>query len=182
MRRMARHIWQSGGGLILVTAGHINRFSLIPVVHSIILKVGRVRETLRRRVRQAEKDAGRPPLKRRRRYPREIREFAVRRVHAQLAKNLSEPVAVGLVAEEIGCERETLRRWIREAGETTDQPVRTGAPKFPREIRDHAVRRVRVQRPKHSSEWATIRSVAEEIGCASSTLYGWVREAERSAD
>ena len=32
---------------------------------------------------------------------------------------------------------------------------------------------------EHDSQWATIRSVAEKIGCTSETLRHWVRQAER---
>jgi transposase-like protein len=31
----------------------------------------------------------------------------------------------------------------------------------------------------HDSQWASIRSVAEKIGCTSETLRHWVRQAER---
>jgi len=32
---------------------------------------------------------------------------------------------------------------------------------------------------EHDSQWASIRSVAEKIGCTSETLRHWVRQAER---
>jgi transposase len=35
--------------------------------------------------------------------------------------------------------------------------------------------------PEHSSQWATIRSVAEKLGCTTETLRRWVRQAERDA-
>jgi transposase len=34
---------------------------------------------------------------------------------------------------------------------------------------------------EHSSQWATIRSVAEKIGCTVEALRRWVRQAERDA-
>jgi transposase-like protein len=33
--------------------------------------------------------------------------------------------------------------------------------------------------PDHSSQWTTIRSVAEKLGCTVETLRRWVRQAER---
>jgi transposase len=33
--------------------------------------------------------------------------------------------------------------------------------------------------PEHPSQWATIRSVAEKLGCTSEALRRWVRQAER---
>jgi transposase len=35
--------------------------------------------------------------------------------------------------------------------------------------------------PEHSSQWSTIRSVAEKLGCTTETLRRWVRQAERDA-
>ena len=50
---------------------------------------------------------------------------------------------------------------------------------FPAEVRERAVRLVREHRDEHASEWATIRSVAEKIGCNVETLRTWVRQAQR---
>jgi transposase-like protein len=36
-------------------------------------------------------------------------------------------------------------------------------------------------RQEHASQWATIRSVAEKLGCTSEALRLWVRQAERDA-
>jgi transposase len=33
--------------------------------------------------------------------------------------------------------------------------------------------------PEHGSQWATIRSVAEKLGCTAEVLRRWVRQAER---
>jgi transposase len=50
---------------------------------------------------------------------------------------------------------------------------------FPAEVRERAVRLVREHRNEHASEWATIRSIAEKIGCNAGTLRTWVRQAQR---
>ena len=47
------------------------------------------------------------------------------------------------------------------------------------EIRERAVRMVLEQQKEHSSQWATIQSIASKIGCTSETLRRWVRQAER---
>ena len=47
------------------------------------------------------------------------------------------------------------------------------------EERERAVRLVAEHAPRHDSQWAAIRSVAEKIGCSSETLRHWVRQVER---
>ena len=47
------------------------------------------------------------------------------------------------------------------------------------EVRERAVRMVLEQQTEHSSQWATIQSIASKIGCTSETLRRWVRQAER---
>jgi len=47
------------------------------------------------------------------------------------------------------------------------------------EVRERAVRMVLEHEREYGSQWATIRSIAEKIGCAPETLRSWVRQAER---
>ena len=49
------------------------------------------------------------------------------------------------------------------------------------EVRERAVRMVFDHAPEYPSQWATIRSVAEKLGCTTETLRRWVRQAERDA-
>jgi len=50
--------------------------------------------------------------------------------------------------------------------------------KFSQEVRERAVRMVAEHRSEHSSDWETIRSIAEKIGCSAETLRKWVRQYE----
>ena len=51
--------------------------------------------------------------------------------------------------------------------------------RFSPKVRDRAVRMVLEQQDKHASQWATITSIAEKIGCTAETLRKWLRQAER---
>jgi transposase len=51
--------------------------------------------------------------------------------------------------------------------------------KFSPEVRERAVRMVFDHQTEHTSQWATITSIASKIGCNPETLRSWVRQAER---
>jgi transposase len=55
------------------------------------------------------------------------------------------------------------------------------ASKYSPELRERAVRMVLEHAPDYPSQWATIRSVAEKLGCTVEALRRWVRQAERDA-
>src|SRR3954449_8250065 len=68
-------------------------------------------------------------------YPSELRERAVRLVREQAAEHGSQWSAIRSIAEEVGCNAETLRLWVRRAerdrgarpGPTTDERDRLKA-------------------------------------------------------
>lgn len=51
--------------------------------------------------------------------------------------------------------------------------------RFSPEVRDRAVRMVLEHQNEHESQWATITSIAEKIGCSAETLRNWLRQVER---
>ena len=53
--------------------------------------------------------------------------------------------------------------------------------KYSPELRERAVRMVFDHAHDHPSQWATIRSVAEKLGCTVEALRRWVRQAERDS-
>jgi transposase len=50
--------------------------------------------------------------------------------------------------------------------------------RFPRELRERAVRLVREHRREHPSEWAAICSIAAKLDASPETVRHWVRRAE----
>jgi transposase-like protein len=50
--------------------------------------------------------------------------------------------------------------------------------KFLPEVRERAMRTVFDHQTEHTSQWATITSIASKIGCNPETLRSWVRQAE----
>jgi transposase len=54
----------------------------------------------------------------------------------------------------------------------------TKATRYPRELRERAIRLVREHRDEHASEWAAIQSIAGKLGMTPETLRQWLRRDE----
>ena len=50
--------------------------------------------------------------------------------------------------------------------------------RFPREVRERAVRLVLDHEGDYSSRWTACQSIAAKIGCSAHTLLDWVKKAE----
>lgn len=53
--------------------------------------------------------------------------------------------------------------------------------KYPKELKERAVRMVFDHTSQYSSQWQAIRSMSEKFGMSAETLRNWVRQAERDA-
>jgi transposase len=53
-----------------------------------------------------------------------------------------------------------------------------GSGRYPRELRERAVRMVFEHQDEHPSQWAAIGSIAQRFGISHETLRKWVRRAE----
>jgi transposase len=57
----------------------------------------------------------------------------------------------------------------------------TRRSRFTQEVKERAVRMVLDRGAEPGSQWGSIRSIAEKIGCSPEALRSWARQAERDA-
>jgi transposase len=69
----------------------------------------------------------------------------------------------------------TEQQWTAEERQAQGQQ---GRARFPRAVRERAVRLVREHRREPPSEWAAITSIAGKRGASPETVRHWVRRAE----
>ena len=50
--------------------------------------------------------------------------------------------------------------------------------RYPKEVRERAVRMVLTGEQEHSSRWSAVCSVASKIGCTPETLRAWIKRVE----
>jgi transposase len=51
--------------------------------------------------------------------------------------------------------------------------------RYPKEMKERAVRLVVEHQEEYSSQWSAINSIAPKVGCTCETLQRWVRQTER---
>jgi len=54
----------------------------------------------------------------------------------------------------------------------------TPRPRYPRELKERAVRLVQEHRSEYPSEWAAITSIAQKLGVGSETVRLWLRRTQ----
>jgi len=54
--------------------------------------------------------------------------------------------------------------------------------RYPKEIREKAIRMVQDHQHEYNSQWEAMRSIAGKLGMTPETLRQWVKKSERSSD